>query len=234
METSKSGQPIYKYENKINNDFIPPVFMNKRHKKKYDLFIENNIGKIETVFHEILSENIHLDIYIVAPRPKSDFYTLITAGMSNLPMNTPKGHSKYKYAELMISLPKTWKLEQESFKDFKNYWPIYNLKWLARFVHDLNTWLGHGHTIPNGNPPEQLDETVNMSGFILLPSIIYPKARECKLGFFKTVHLYALHPLYTSEMNYKLDYGVNVLLDKFDEYKVSEVVDIDRKSVIDD
>jgi hypothetical protein len=30
---------------------------------------------------------------------------------------------------------------------------IKTLRWLAHFPHTYKTWVGSGHTIPNGNPP---------------------------------------------------------------------------------
>ena len=46
----------------------------------------------------------------------------------------PKELAEYKLerAELAIALPADWKLDQESMKDEKWYWPIRLLKSLAR------------------------------------------------------------------------------------------------------
>ena len=57
-------------------------------------------------------------------------------------------------AELMIALPAEWKLADSQLEDERWYWPIRNLKALARLPHEYETWLGFGHTVPNGDPPE--------------------------------------------------------------------------------
>jgi len=38
-------------------------------------------------------------------------------------------------------------------------------------------------------------------------------------------------PVYKEEMDYKLEEGTDALLDLFDEYGISELVDIDRPNV---
>ena len=229
MEKSKSGQPIYRYNMEERKDFVPAKFINDKEVKKIEDFIEKSIGKIDKVYHELVSDTLHLGVYIIPPYKEKDFYTLVTVGMSTYPMNTPDGQSEYKFGELMISLPNTWKFDDESIKDFKYYWPIFCLKWLARFVHEYKTWLGIGHTIPNGDPPEPFHESIGFSGMLLLPSILFPKSNVCKISILKRIHFYALHPLYTSEMNFKLDHGMEKVLDMFDAHKISEVIDTSRK-----
>lgn len=73
----------------------------------------------------------------------------------------PKGIKAHRYTELCIFLPANWPLEsepyqtiEETFKDENNYWPLRWLKKLARFPHEYNTWIGRGHTIPNGEAAE--------------------------------------------------------------------------------
>ena len=51
-----------------------------------------------------------------------------------------------------IALPADWKLDQESMKDEKWYWPIRLLKSLARLPINCDSWLGHGHTVENREP----------------------------------------------------------------------------------
>ena len=69
-------------------------------------------------------------------------------------MNVPEELVEYKLerAELAIALPADWKLDQESMKDEKWYWPIRLLKSLARLPINCDSWLGHGHTVENREP----------------------------------------------------------------------------------
>src|SRR6266849_7875689 len=52
--------------------------------------ITTHIGEPSTVFHELASEHVHIDVHVVPPRPDRDFYTLVTSGMSDKPMKVPK------------------------------------------------------------------------------------------------------------------------------------------------
>ena len=96
--------------------------------------IKNTFGEFENVFHELVSPDIHVDICVVPPSEARDYYTLVTMGMGAHRMNVPEELAEYKLerAELAIALPPDWKLDEESLKDERWYWPIGLLKVLAR------------------------------------------------------------------------------------------------------
>jgi hypothetical protein len=76
-----------------------------------DNHITTLIGPIEQVIHEIVSEYVHIDLYHIAPSEKHPYNTLVTSGMSEKPMLVDKDvrdRSKYRYAELTMSLPADW------------------------------------------------------------------------------------------------------------------------------
>ena len=118
-----------------------------------DRHIEKHIGKISMVFHEVVSDLVHIDIHQIPPSDERPYWTLVTSGMSDLPMTTPEGREEFAHAELVLCLPKSWKMEQSDWKDEVHYWPIRWLKVCARFPHEYKTWLCWGHTLPNGDPP---------------------------------------------------------------------------------
>lgn len=131
-----------------------------------------------------------------------------------------------------MHLPPNWPISDEAFKDECNYWPIRLLKVLARFPHHFKTWLYWGHTIPNGNPPEPYSANTKLNCALLIPSILTPK------DFFslhvdnnKEVKFFAVTPIYTEEMDYKLENGHDELLALFDKEKISHLLDINRKNV---
>ncbi len=86
------------------------------------------------MFHELVSPDIHVDICVVPPSEKRDYYTLVTMGMGAHRMNVPEELAEYKLerAELVIALPPDWKLDEESLKNERWCWPIGLLKVLAR------------------------------------------------------------------------------------------------------
>ena len=108
----------------------------------------------ENVFHELVSPDIHVDICVVPPSEARDYYTLVTMGMGAHRMNVPEELAEYKLerAELAIALPPDWKLDEESLKDERWYWPIGLLKVLARLPISGDTWLGFGHTMDKQSP----------------------------------------------------------------------------------
>ena len=99
--------------------------------------IQQYFGNFETVFHELSSPDIHVDICVVPPSEEHDYYTLVTMGMGAHRMNVPEELAEYKLerAELAIALPKDWKLKYEDLKDERWYWPIRLLKDLARLAY---------------------------------------------------------------------------------------------------
>ena len=213
-------------------DWTTPVFLDEKTAELIEEHIEKYIGKTDIVFHELLSDTIHIDIYHVKPAENRNYHTLITSGMSALPMTPPEKFKECKYAELYICLPADWDLSDEGMRDGKNYWPIRCLKALARFPHEYRTWLWHGHSVPNGNPPTPFAENVGFCGIMLLPPIAMdPGFRELQINEEKTIHFIAVMPLYEEEMNYKIKHGWRKLADRFGKYHINEIVDVKRKNV---
>lgn len=230
-EKSASENPVdrYRHDQPAEN---PPRFFDEKTAKKIESFIRTNIGEFETVFHEVVSRTIHVDVYRVEPTKEHNFITLVTGGMSAIPMNTPRQFRKFRFAELMISLPADWNLDKKSFQDESNYWPIRMLKALARFPYENHTWLSIGHSVPNGDPPAPFSPNTGFTDVMLFPSAVFTgRAWSCRVGAFKEVYYYSALPLYPSELQYKLDRGSDALMELFDEHDVSEVVDITREPV---
>lgn len=55
-------------------------------------FIEKRFGKYETVIHEIISPDIHVDIAVIPPTKEQPFYTLCTIGVGAHRMNVPDAY----------------------------------------------------------------------------------------------------------------------------------------------
>lgn len=228
MEKSESGSPIYRYTENSKKGF--EIAQGESSIEEISDHIEKFIGKIDLVFHELVSDKVHIDVHWVKPTNERPFHTLVTSGMSDLPMNTPDHAKDYKYAELSICLPQEWDLSEEGQKDEKNYWPIWWLKYLAKFPHEYNTWLCFGHTIPNGDPAEPFAINTSLNTALLVPSVVFDESfRELKLKN-RTIHFYTLIPLYSEEVALKLKKGVDALYDKFDQYGVNDILDINRKN----
>jgi hypothetical protein len=194
--------------------------------------MENHVGPVDHVFHEIVSELVHVDVHVVAPAPGRDYYTLFTTGMSEHPMTVPDAGSDPPFAELMIALPRTWKLTQADFKDERNYWPIRWLKVLARMPHRYATWLAWGHTIPNGDPPEPFAPDTRMCSILITPPLLLDHDATHVTLPERTITLYALVPLHMEELQLKLDRGLDKLETLLDAHGVTELLDPQRSNVV--
>lgn len=231
MEQSESGAPIYRHENR-ERDFEFAVG-DSENIEKISEHIERHVGPVATVFHEVVSDLVHIDVHIVEPTDARPCYTLVTSGMSDIAMASPEDYPDCKYSELLICLPPDWEMGQDAWKDEKNYWPIRMLKFLSRFPHEYQTWLWALHTIPNGNPPEPFAPNTQMSGVILLPPItIAGEFQELVIDENKTIHFHAVIPLYDDEMDLKLKAGAEALFDGFEKHGVSELLNPSRSSVV--
>jgi hypothetical protein len=195
--------------------------------------VEQHIGPVETVYHELISTDVHLDVLMVAAREDRPWHTLVTCGMSALPMTVPDDLPDVpRFMELTIGLAPDWPLEQEAWKDERHYWPVRMLKVLARIPHEHGTWLGSGHTVPNGDPPEPYAPGTQLCGALVVPALMAPDdfgtlARpEGDIAFCGVVALHA------DELALKLEQGFDALADRLDAGDVSELVDPSRPSTV--
>lgn len=194
--------------------------------------IEAHLGVVDSVFHEVLSDTVHVDVHLVRPTAERPYVRLVTSGMSDLPMTIPAGEDVPRFAELLVTLPGTWKLDTESFEDETWYWPLRLLKGLARLPHKHATWLGFGHTVPNGDPPTPYAPNTRLCGAITLLPISVPSGfHKLRIDEAKEITFYAAVPLFEEEMNLKLRSGTDALLDRFEAKGISDIVDPARSNV---
>ncbi|GJN65081.1 immunity protein Imm33 domain-containing protein [Faecalibacterium gallinarum] len=192
--------------------------------------IQQYFGNFETVFHELSSPDIHVDICVVPPSEEHDYYTLVTMGMGAHRMNVPEELAEYKLerAELAIALPKDWKLKYEDMKNERWYWPIRLLKDLARLPIASDTWLGFGHTL---DQQEVFAENTKLCAAILTgPQGTEDGSEVCILPSDEEVNFYQVIPLYRDEMDFKLAHDADALLDKMEG--ISFVVKPNRQDAI--
>jgi len=196
--------------------------------------IERYIGEVDWVFHEIVSDMIHVDVNTIPPSPKRNWHTLVTSGMSERPMHVPPGHSIAEYAEMVLCLPPSWKLSQEAFKvnDEQYYWPVRWMKQLARLPHEFETFFTLGHTIPNGDPPEPFHRTTKMCCWLTLGPVWFDKGfAKLNLPDGRQIAFLAMIPIYKEEMEIKLSKGTDALADKLGALPLTELMNPNRKNV---
>lgn len=189
--------------------------------------IKEYFGEFPTVFHEIRSPDIHCDIACIPPTKEHNYFTLVTMGMGAHIMDIPDelDPDEHGRAELLIYLPPDWKLGESSDEWF---WPITLLKDLARLPINCNTWLGYGHSVDNQKP---FVDGAEFCGSLILHADdlrhdLDPGACECLLPSGESVNFFQVIPLFREEMNYKIDFDTNGLLEKMEG--LSFILDMHR------
>lgn len=237
QETSPGGSRIHRYEPDTSG--ISPPSVSGLYYTEIEARYEKMLGAQGEVFHELVSDQVHIDVLTFPPNAQRDDWTFATIGMSDKPMTVPEGLSEpqfYQRAEMLISLPPDW-LDAKNpdittaFKDENIYWPIYWLKTLARFPHEYNTWLWYGHSIPNGDPAQPLAQDLPFIGFAIGPVSTWPKGANIIDIDTGLVAILGLYPVYDDEMQLKLNKGTDVLFDAFEQNGITQKFDPQRKSV---
>ena len=214
---------------------IIPATGNTSRIRQISRHLADCIAKPAFVFHEKVSHQIHVDIHHIEPSGRFPFHILATSGMSNLPMNVPKGAEAHKYLELFLALPPEWPLTNEAFKDEKNYWPLRLLKYLARYPHGAKTWISVGHTlkVTPGHPSKPLHESTKLNSVVIFPPVRLPESLyELKIDSNCTIHFLAVVPIFQEELDYAILNGSQNLFDKMKEKGISELLNVNRLSAI--
>lgn len=201
------------------------------------------------VFHEIVSDIVHLDVHLIKPSEERPFQVLFTTGMSDLPMTMPEdAPAEYKKdherAEIYCILPADWKLENNMTEEEedKYYWICSAMKAAARYPHIGKVWLGHCNTL-------QFSEEIKpFSPFTKLCAAVFYQLDHTDFGGkygdelvgFNTkdntrINLLCFVPIYEEEMNFKIENGAPALYEKLFGEDINDIkqleIDNTRKNV---
>jgi len=194
--------------------------------------IATHLGKPALYFHETKAGEtdggIQVDIHVIGPTESFPYVRLVASGMSKQAMNVPEGAPAY--AELMMALPAAWQLDEQSMQEERWYWPVALLRHLAHYPHRERSWIGLGHSLPNGYPATPYTAGVRFCGAIVLPPASSPEPFHSLTVDGKDVYFHCVVPLFKEELNLARRRGFAELLDKFNEYDVTDVVDPARKN----
>jgi len=190
--------------------------------------IERLVGSIAATFPGTGG----IDICHVAPTERRPFHTLITCGMSARPMAVPASEPDApRHLELMITLPKNWKFDEQSLAQPTWNWPLAELSRVAALPAAHDSWLGWGHAVPHGNPPVPYAPGTKLCGVIIAPSLLVKEAfYELQLGK-RSVAFFSAIPLYREELELHERDGMQALLGKLIDNEINDVVELTRKNV---
>ena len=172
-----------------------------------------------------------VDLLLVKAAAERPFHLFVTSGLSERPMKAPK--SQWQHAELCLLLPPAWPLDFLSGEKTQHAWPVSGLASVARLPFLQDSWLGFGHSIPNGQPPAPLGPGTALSAWLLIPPVSLPEkftGLQTKRQPF--VNFWALVPLHEDEMAFKLKKGTDKLLALFGRKGIQDILDPGRPSVL--
>ena len=208
-----------------------PEIYSEDEMKAVEAHIEKYFGPIDNVLHEIVSPDIHVDICLIKPTEERDYYTLVTMGMGAHKMDVPEELAEYKLerAELVIALPKDWKLNLESLHDKNWSWPLRLLKSLARLPIVRGCWFANGHTIDHDKPYAPCTQL--SCAMLVHPQNIDSNGMYMELPNGEDVNFYHVIPLYKEELEYKIEHDAESFAKKM--AGVRFVVNNNRRCCID-
>lgn len=193
---------------------------------RFALHVAQEIGPVHGII-ELNGASMPLALLHVPATDTKPFQVLISAGLSARAMDVPPEFEEEAphRLELMLGLPRDWPIQSPS---PDHGWPMRLLADTARFVADGGGWLMEGHTLPNGDPMRPYHPSTQMACALVAPPLSLRD--EAKTGPQGTSIL-ALVPLFPSEVQLKLNEGVDQLLSRLDDHQVSEVLFPGRRAV---
>ncbi|MDC2866687.1 suppressor of fused domain protein [Bacillus sp. BP-3] len=192
-------------------------------------YITEQFGPINNTISEIIpGSRVAVDIQVILPSKERDFITLVTTGMSDFAMDDSEDSKGSKYAELVLKLPANWKISKDEMTNESNYWPLKWLRMVAHIPHRYDGWLEEGVILPNGEPPMPFASNTALS------CILIGKSKE-RRSFIdsenRVINFYTLIPIYTEERMTALQEGYEYVIEKFNEFGISDVLDIKRENI---
>ena len=223
-EVTKGGSPVYRYEETEHEAWRPPQAYGEYAEEISGHFKALFPNREEFVYHELISDLVHIDV---------------TTGMSDMPMTLPEkiaDREDLKHAELFMFLLGEWNPGETGQLDSdipdSEYWPIRLIKYLARFPHEYHTWLGWGHTIPNGAEYGPLCAETEMGGVVLVQTGGDMGSMQAEDGM--EINFYMVVPVYREEIEYKLEFGMEALDKRFCDRNLPMILDIHRPNYCED
>lgn len=208
----------------------PRYVYSKNEVEALEDYITQQYGEIETVFHELKSPDVHLDIYVIKPTQQENYYKLVTIGVGAYQMQVPQELQNLGMdrAELVTFLPADWNIKGTKEED---YWPIRMMKTVGRLPIWYKTWIGEGHSIASEDGNPYAGNTKQNSCFLLRSMSEEGEERSLLLPSGKKVRFYQIIPTYQEEMDYKLKNGCQALVQKLYENDIDMLINSQRKNV---
>jgi len=139
---------------------------------------------------------------------------------------------EYKFAEVMVLIPKTVEFGEIYPCGKPSDWIIGMLKQVAKFPHYNDTWVGVGHTLQATEDMKPYSSDTEFCGCLVLPTVTFPeefKKINCPEG---QINVFSLFPLYKEELVYKIENGFSEFTQFLADKNAKEVLDFNRKNYL--
>jgi hypothetical protein len=211
----------------------------KSEKEQFIEHIEQNIGKIDKIFNNV-SNLYNLELFYIKNSEKYNCQIIITHGISNKEMNVPDDIKDYKFAEIILFLPKDWKIEENNFKieQDDSGWPIYNIINTAEAIYKGNFFIYTGVSVLNMSQEKNVKNYGKKNNFI---ATIFRKPvllgnETSKMTIYvdkrknKNIYFYMPLFLYREEYNYRTVIDRKMFIEKLNK-EIPDILDEKRKNI---
>ncbi|WP_026926362.1 suppressor of fused domain protein [Granulicoccus phenolivorans] len=233
-EFAPNGDPIYRHIDPIEG--LTPAPRDKQRRRANEFHLRRYLGDEYITLSERRSWGITLDLHVFPPSQDYPHLTLVTAGMSDLPMAVPDGF-EHARLELMIGLPAGWPgldpINEAELDKEANFWPIRMLKDVARIPQTYDSFLAWGHTITDQDNM-LFDDSAPFAAALIGPPLGYPPALMRATTPEGDTDYLAVFPITAAELAYKVTTpnGGDALLDRLSAAGISAVIDPSRGDVV--
>ncbi|MCC8043695.1 MAG: suppressor of fused domain protein [Oscillospiraceae bacterium] len=228
MKLRKSLMRIVGAWKRITRKVAPTIYLEEIDAHFEKVFDVKNDSE-HRVWHEIISEKVHIDLHLLLPNDSRPFYVVYTTGMSDLPMKFKRPDVTWDYkktherAEIFCLLLPDWSIDFERRapkEELICYWWIFEvIKAAARYPHISGNFIGNGHTLQytSENKPFADNTLLCSAIFAVFDDSDFEGKYGDDLGYMRTadgahINLLYIIPLYKEELQFKLDHGAEPLL----------------------
>lgn len=155
---------------------------------------------------------------------------LMSTFLHTYQMPVPEKLQGYEYGEIFFCIPEYWDLTNPESSHVN--WLFEWLIRVASYTKDNSTWLGDGHTYNCTKYGSQLSNTCKQDHLFVSTPVLMENELTPILLHDKTIHFWALIPLFGDEMDYKQGKGTVKLKKKFLLKGVTEKLDEFRQSCL--
>lgn len=201
--------------------------------------IEKHIGAVSYILNENISDIISVDVLVVSPTIKRNYYTLVTMGMSAKRMQVPKNMQEYSIdrAELLMCVPANWRIDKLINKNVYQqhnsrwYWPISILRRIARLPFENQMCIGYGDCIPNGSPPKPFAAGTKLSGVVLDKPQFSDDFVKMYNRKQQSVNFYYANPVYAEEIEFRQRFNMEELVSMLRRIADFPILNVHRQNV---